>query len=140
MRNLLLVLMSAGLLSGCMAEALTSGHIAFSDGAAPGTVEMGAGERAQIHQYCVRRHLARSLSPQERRMVSQLYRDGRLPLRLGYHRLPLSLEDRLPPLPQPYVRVLVGTDVLVINRRTRVIADLARGVCPPSASASDFHY
>lgn len=135
MRNLLLVLVSACLLSGCIAEALTSGHIAFSDERAGNPPAIGTRERALIREYCARRDFARNLSAEESRMASQLRRYDRLPSRLVFRGLPQQLESRLPPLPQPYARVLVGTDVFVVNRRTRVIADLARGVCEPYAAA-----
>jgi len=129
-RKQFLVLVSASMLCGCIAQALTSGHIAFSDdGAGAGAVpRISAHERMLIHDYCANRVRA----AQDTRIVSGLRDNHPLPPRLAYHYLPARLESRLEPLPQPYARVVVGTDVLVINRHTRMIVDLARGACEPS--------
>ncbi len=131
MRNL--VLLSAFLLSGCIAQALTSGNIAFSDGNSGSRPLISSGERAVIHDYCASH--AGSLPVvrrQDARALSRLHRGGTLPAGIALDRLPQRLERRLSPLPRGYVRVLAGTDVLVVGRRSGVIADLARGVCDPS--------
>ena len=127
MRKQFLVLVSASMLCGCIAQALTSGHIAFSDDGAGTVPRISAHERMLIHDYCANRVRA----AQNGRIVSGLRANRPLPSRLTYHRLPARLENQLEPLPQPYARVVVGTDVLVINRHTRMIVDLARGACEP---------
>ncbi len=126
-RKQFLVLVSASMLCGCIAQALTSGHIAFSDDGAGAVPRISAHERMVIHDYCANRVRA----AQDSRIASGLRANHRLPPRLAYHNLPTRLESRLEPLPQPYARVIVGTDVLVINRHTRMIVDLARGACEP---------
>lgn len=47
-----------------------------------------------------------------------------LPPGLAYRYLPAELERRLSRLPEGYVRVIVGTDICIINTRTRVIFDV----------------
>lgn len=42
--------------------------------------------------------------------------------------LPYELEQRLTRLPPEYVRVVIGTDVVLMNVRTRVVVDVLEGV------------
>ncbi|MHB8345737.1 MAG: hypothetical protein ACYDHM_00880 [Acidiferrobacterales bacterium] len=139
MHRQLLVLVSAFMLSGCIAQALTSGHVAFSDegvSTVNGTVpRIGARERMLIRDYCANRAHAGDFprGVLDQRMISGLRRGHHLPRGLAYRSLPRGLERRLPRLPQPYARVMAGTDVLVINRHNGMIVDLAREVCDPAA-------
>ncbi len=58
-----------------------------------------------------------------------LARNDRLPKDIEYERLPRDLERRLPPLPsQDYIRVRVGTDLMILNKKTRVVFDVAQGL------------
>jgi hypothetical protein len=42
--------------------------------------------------------------------------------------LPYALEQRLSRLPPEYVRVIIGTDVVIMNVRTRVVVDVLEDV------------
>lgn len=42
--------------------------------------------------------------------------------------LPYELEQRLTRLPPEYVRVVVGTDVVIMNVRTRVVVDILEDI------------
>ena len=42
--------------------------------------------------------------------------------------LPFELEQRLTRLPSEYVRVIVGTDVVIMNVRTRVVVDILEDI------------
>jgi hypothetical protein len=42
--------------------------------------------------------------------------------------LPYALDQRLSRLPPEYVRVIIGTDVVIMNTRTRVVVDLLEDV------------
>jgi hypothetical protein len=58
-----------------------------------------------------------------------LAKNDRLPKDVAYEPLPRDLERRLPPLPSPdYIRIRVGTDFLILNKKTRVIVDIASGL------------
>lgn len=58
-----------------------------------------------------------------------LARNDRLPADVEYERLPRDLERRLPRLPSPdYIRVRVGTDLLILNKKTRVVIDMVQGL------------
>ncbi len=51
-----------------------------------------------------------------------------LPPGLQGRTLPYDLETQLTPLPESYVRVQIGTDVVLLNRKTRVVMDVIYGV------------
>ena len=58
-----------------------------------------------------------------------LARNDRLPNDVEYEPLPRDLERQLPRLPsRDYVRVRVGTDLLILNKKTRVVLDVAQGL------------
>jgi len=58
-----------------------------------------------------------------------LVRNDRLPEDVAYEPLPRELEHQLPPLPSTdYVRVRVGTDFLILNRKTHVVFDIVKGL------------
>jgi len=57
-----------------------------------------------------------------------LAKRDRLPPGLQGRGLPDSLESNLSRLPGDYVRVKVGTDIVLMNRNTRVVFDILYGV------------
>jgi len=58
-----------------------------------------------------------------------LAKNDRLPNDIEYEPLPRDLERQLPRLPsKDYVRVRVGTDLLILNKKTRVVLDVAQGL------------
>lgn len=56
--------------------------------------------------------------------AKKLYRDQPLPPGLQWQALPADLDRRLSRLPENFVRVTVGTDVAIMNNKTRVIMDV----------------
>lgn len=56
----------------------------------------------------------------------QLHRKGTLPPGLQGRGLPHELESRLSHLHGDFVRLIVGTDLVLMNRRTRVIVDIIK--------------
>lgn len=42
--------------------------------------------------------------------------------------LPYALDQRLSRLPPEYVRVIIGTDVVIMNTRTRVVVDILEDI------------
>ena len=95
-----------------------------------------------------------SITPHDRTLIQDYYREharnrakntppglakrGQMPPGLGKRDtlpsglqgrgLPDNLEARLSTLPAPYVRVIIGADLVLMNRQTRVIMDVLRGV------------
>jgi hypothetical protein len=63
-------------------------------------------------------------------LQKQLMRNGSLPpgLQKRCQPFPVELERRLPPLPPDYARVSIGANILIVNRKTNVIADVAFNV------------
>ena len=63
-------------------------------------------------------------------LQKQLMRNGTLPpgLQKRCEPFPVELERRLPPLPPDYSRVFIGGNILIVNHRTNVIADIAFNV------------
>lgn len=51
-----------------------------------------------------------------------------LPPGLAWRELPPELERRLTRLPDGYVRVIVGKDIVLMDRRTRVILDILHDI------------
>lgn len=58
----------------------------------------------------------------------QIHRHGTLPPGLRTRPLPRALEARLPPPPEHCVRLIVGTDIVLMNERTRAVLDVIRDV------------
>jgi hypothetical protein len=63
-------------------------------------------------------------------LQKQLMRNGTLPpgLQKRCQPFPVELERRLPPLPPDYSRVFIGANILIVNRKTNIIADVAYNV------------
>lgn len=61
-------------------------------------------------------------------LEKQLRKNGELPPGLAGRELPPDLETRLSKLPPSYVRVVIGTDVVLKNTRTRVIVDIVKDI------------
>lgn len=58
----------------------------------------------------------------------QMHRHGTLPPGLRTRPLPRALAARLPPPPEHCVRLIVGTDIVLMNERTRAVLDVIRDV------------
>ena len=57
-------------------------------------------------------------------LQKQLVRNGTLPPGLQGRGLPMDLERHMHRLPDDYIRVIVGSDIVLMNKRTRVIFDV----------------
>jgi len=53
---------------------------------------------------------------------------GRLPADADARPLPFALNAKLPTLPEGYQRVIVGRDLVLLDRRTHTILDIMREV------------
>lgn len=65
-------------------------------------------------------------------LQKQLVRNGTLPPGLDKkaHPLPDELERMLAPMPPDYVRVAINGSFVIVNRRTRIIADVFANLVP----------
>ena len=115
---LLLLIISVVGLSGCTLEAATSGHISVrEDQPRSASVNFSVRDREIIADYF------RSLGVHKNKS-SGLVRYDYLPRGIAGHALPGRLEKRLSPLYLPYGRLIVGADVILINRNTRIVVDI----------------
>jgi hypothetical protein len=66
-------------------------------------------------------------------LQKHLERDGTLPpgLQKRVQPFPDDLERRLPRLPDGYRRVVLGVDILILDRRTQRIMDIVRDILRP---------
>lgn len=109
----------AGPSSGRVAVAGRDGYVdlAFSDQ-----------DRRFIHDYYrPYRNLPPGLAKKRRLppgLEKQLVRRGTLPPGLSGQHLPYGLERRLSPLPEGYLRLRIGGQVVLFHENTRVILDL----------------
>jgi hypothetical protein len=66
-------------------------------------------------------------------LQKHLERDGTLPpgLQKRVEPFPEDLEVRLPRLPDSYRRVVLGVDIIILDRRTQRIVDIVRDILRP---------
>lgn len=89
-------------------------------------------DRVAIYDY-YHRHLPPGLAKKHRLppgLRKHLARHGELPPDLAHYRLPPNLDRRLRRLPSGYVRLRVGTDIVLLHERTRMILDVVQDVYP----------
>jgi hypothetical protein len=119
--------------AGCETPTATSGRVVVRDRDATVAVVFSDRDRVLISDYFA--HQRKSLPPGLAKrstlppgLQRQLERNGHLPPGLEGRSLPGDLEARLSRLPEPYVRVVVGADVVLMNARTRIVVDILRNV------------
>jgi hypothetical protein len=118
------VLVSIG---GCA----TSGAVVVEDENSRVEVVFSERDRYLIRDYYGRRHLPPGLAKRSSLppgLQKQVERRGQLPPGLRGDRLPDELEAQLSQLPEGYVRLRVGVDVVLMNTRTRVIMDVMKDI------------
>jgi hypothetical protein len=115
--------------AGCALPAGSSGDVVVRTDEARVEVAFTAEDRALIHEY-YRANLPpglarKGLPPGHRK---RLVRKGQLPPGIAKRALPADLDRRLSPLPQGYARILVDTDVFLVDIATDLILDIVRDV------------
>ncbi|KPK49137.1 MAG: hypothetical protein AMS22_14135 [Thiotrichales bacterium SG8_50] len=116
------------LVTGCAVHAVTSGRVAIRDNQAQAEARFSDRDRAIIKEYY------RTAKP--RKTLPGLAKSESLPpglakrdtLPSGYQGilLPRELAARLSVIPATQARVIVGRDIVLIQRETRVILDILR--------------
>lgn len=123
---LLLVLACAG----CATYVATSGRVVVRDDSAAAKLRFNEHDRARVIEY-YRVHRAKKSPPGlAKRETSSpgLMKHEALPPGLPGRPLPRELESRLPVLPGTHMRLIVGHDLALIDRNTRVVLDVLYGV------------
>jgi len=132
MHKFLLFALIGLMLSGCASYTATSGRVAVKDDSAANVgrvavkdnsaatvVRFSASDRAVIENY-YRKSAPTKTSPGSMPLI----RGGWLPADIGAEPLPPALERKLSPLPSSHERQKVGRNVILIEKKTRVIADV----------------
>lgn len=123
--------------SGCQLVARqprVSGEVSVEGENARVQVVFGEDERRRIRDYYSSdKRLPPGLAKKQKLppgLARQVERNGRLPPGLQGRPLPRELERRLPSLPDGYVRLRVGLDVVLMERDTRVVVDIVEDIGP----------
>ena len=130
MRKLFPILLFVTMVAGCAAHAVTSGRVVVRDDRAVAAPRFHERDRAAIEQYYRSAKPKKPPPGQAKReaLPPGLARRDTLPPGLQGRSLPRELESRLTALPANQVRVIVGRDIVLIQRDTRVVLDILYGV------------
>jgi hypothetical protein len=139
----------AGCVAGCATTATTvTGGVVYKQKGTRVAVVFGDDDRALIHDYyaMTSRGLPPGLTMKKSKSShghakkksgrshghsvkhAKLKKNNYLPPGLREGRLPADLEHRLSALPEGYVRVRVGADIVLMDSRTRIVIDLIENV------------
>ena len=136
MKQIMLFLSIVAGLSGCVSlPENTSGRVVVDNRNAHVDIRFNDRDRRLIHDH-FRGHKKKKkhkrvppgLAKRGGRLPPGLAKRDRLPPGLQGRGLSHSLESRLSDLPDSYVRLKVGTDIVLMNRKTRVVFDIIHGV------------
>jgi len=121
-------LLMALLLISCSTTS-SSGRVVVNDGNTQVDVSFNNNDRRLIHEY-YNRHRKR-LPPglaKKNKLPPGLAKRQTLPPGLSGRHLPRSLLSKLSPIPDDYIRLRVGTDIVIMSRKTRLIFDVISGI------------
>ena len=127
-KSLMLLLMLTA--AGCATHAATSGRVALRDDRAPAELRFHEQDRAVVKEY-YRAAKAKKLKPalaKHERLPPGLAKGDTLPPSLHGRPLPGELEARLQLLPGAYVRLIIGPDMVLMHRNTRLVLDILYGI------------
>lgn len=122
MHKYLLFALSGLMLSGCAAYTATSGQIVLKDDSQTASFRFSDSDRAMIGDY-----YAKSASHNKAPGSIKLVKGDVLAPEAKGAPLPRELEQKLSPLPASHLRLRIGQDTVLIDRKTRVIADILYG-------------
>lgn len=125
------LLVVAASVTGCAGLEIAGGGVTLSDSGGSGaTIIISGSDRDIIARYYEHRKV-KPMPPglaKRNQLPHGLAKRDTLPRGLHERRLPADLVRRLSPAPAGYVRVIVGTDVVLMNSKTRVVMDIYRDV------------
>ena len=131
LRRTLILIGLQFLLSGCAGMEMTSGNVVFTDGSASAGVVFTSRDRTIIARYYSNLPTHKRMPPglaKREHLPPGLVKRDRLPRGLRGRELPYDLERQLHSLPTGYIRVIIGTDLVLMNRTTREVMDIYRDV------------
>jgi len=118
-------------LNACSTTTGTSGGVIIRDENTTVAISFSDREIKLIRDYYAHHRLPPGLAKRSSLppgLKKQLARRGKLPPGLSKEPLPHDLERRLSPLPDDYIRVRIGADVVLMNKKTRVVVDILKGI------------
>ena len=134
MYRLLIIAIVAASLSGCATHLMTSGQVVVKDDNYVVKVSFSDRDREVIRDYYQKlgkrthKKTPPGLAKRGNELPPGLVKRDVLPPGLQGRALPSALESRLTPLSDPYVRVRIGADIVLLDRNTRVIVDVVYNV------------
>ena len=122
MQRLLMMALLLPLLAGCATHVASSSAVVLQDDSGLAHEGFSGRDRRLILDYYQHHKREQQGTP------TGLVRRDVLPPTLPSRQLPAALEAQLTPLLAGYTRLEVGSDVILINRNSRVIIDIIYGV------------
>jgi hypothetical protein len=119
------------LLSACASYVATSGRVVVKDDTVSVEVRINERDRELIRDYYRGAKQSKKLPPglaKKEKLPPGLAKRDTLPPGLQGEPLPTELEARLSPLPGAYARVKVGGDIVLMDKKTRVVFDVVYGL------------
>ena len=130
MHKFLTVILVSVLITACQTAPHTSGRVTVHGENAAVSISFNDYERGQIYKYYrgkKRKRVPPGLA-KKNKLPPGLAKRDRLPPGLQGRYLPGDLERHLRRLPDNYVRLKVGRDIVLMDRKTRVVFDVIYGV------------
>ncbi len=141
----LLLIVAVSSLSGCYvrpAGVHARGSVVIHDRPVSVGIHFSDDDRHHVHSYYTERYRHRhkekrghgrgkGLPPglaKRDRLPPGLAKRDRLPPGLSGERLPRTLERRLSPLPAGVIRLRIGTDLVLMDERSRVVLDVMKDI------------
>ena len=125
------ILLSAMVAACAATPPVDSGTIAVENKDIKAVMVFGAADREKINHYYKSRKKEKPLPPGLAKkeklppgLEKHIQKHGELPPGLEGRRLPHDLDRTLTRLPEGYVRLKVGGDVVLMNEKTRVVFDV----------------
>lgn len=130
LRSLLAAFMLCALAAGSAYAAVRMEQIYPARAAANPTERaiLFSGEDRQTIDHFFRLHTTQRAGNGAKARREPLLIRERLPQGTPTRPLPRALDSRLPPLPTGYARLILGRDVLIVERRSQTILDIMREV------------
>ncbi|MEN8169721.1 MAG: hypothetical protein ABFS08_05810 [Pseudomonadota bacterium] len=140
-----LLLTAAGLaISGCQVRPAVRGSVVVHDGPVHVGIAFSDRDRRHIHRYYEERYdkhhryykgkkskgrkgLPPGLAKREHLPPGLAKRD-RLPKGLSGYHIPNELDRRLSRLPEGVIRMRIGTEIVLMDERTRVVLDVIKDI------------
>jgi len=132
MNKFVLLVLAGVMLGGCASYSATSGRVVIKDDTSVVDIRIADRDRGIIENYYKRTKKKKGLPPglakRNGNLPPGLAKRDKLPPGLQGDPLPHDLEKQLIRLPSTYVRIRVGQDIVLMDRKTRVVFDVVYGI------------